>query len=185
MAHTTRLNFQPHPPHPFWHRCYLQGPVRSVILNATPLIGVTSSQGLECLSTRRQTLLVLEVLGLPEAVEQRPKFRKQFAVHTELSLRNALTGFGAFTQKCTDRIWRIKAITCGSLLLYLDWMTLRHGASKVQGLITFLLTKQRPHALGPGTREASIRISKPGEDRMSLMLPPPSSVNGISTCCSR
>ena len=96
MAHTTRLNFQPHPPHPFWHRCYLQGPIRSVILNPTPLIGVTSSQGLECLSTRGQTLLVLEVLGLPEAVEQRPKFRKQFATHTELSLRNALTGFGAF-----------------------------------------------------------------------------------------
>ena len=86
---------------------------RPIILNPTPLIGVTSSQGLECLSTRGQTLLVLEVLGLPEAVEQRPKFRKQFATHTELSLRNILTGFGAFTQKRTDRIWRIKAITCG------------------------------------------------------------------------
>lgn len=151
--HTARLNFQPYPPHAFWHRCYLQGPIRSVILNATPLIGVTSSQGLECLSTRRQTLLVLEVLGLPQAAEQRPKFREQFATHKELSLSNALTGFE-----------ESRPSPLAPALLYLDWMILRHGASKVQGLITFLLTKQRPHPLGLATREASIRIAKPGEE---------------------
>lgn len=130
MAHMTKLNFQPHPPHPFWHWCYLQGPIRSVILNATPLIEVTSSQDLECLSTCRQTQIVVEVLGLPEAVEQRPKFREQFATHKELSLRNALTGFE-----------ESRPSPVAPVLLYLDWMTLRHRASKIQGLITFLLTK--------------------------------------------
>ena len=151
----------------------MEGPIRSGILNATPLIGVTSSQGPECLGTPTQTLLVFEMLGLPEAVEWKPKFREQFATLEEPSLRNAVTG-----------LEESRPSPVAPVLLYLAWMTLRHGASKIQSLTTFPLTQQRPHPLGLGAREARMRSKRSGEDRMSLMRLLPSSVNGIITCCS-
>lgn len=159
---TTRLNFQPHLPD-------------TSILAEILFAGTNPKPHLKCNSpnrsnlllvtwvTPRQTPLVFERLGLPEAVERKPKFREQFAAHKEPSLRNALTGL----EKSGHHPW----LLCCSTYTGWPW-GMSPPRLRVWG--KFLLFNKDP-------REAWMRSKILREDRLSLRLLP-SSINRACTC---
>lgn len=114
----------------------MQGPIRSGLLMQLPSSG-SPSQRPESPGTPRQTLLIFERFGMPEAVEQKPRFGEQLAAHKEPSLRNALTGL----EESGQHLWLLWSLHWG-------WTTLRHEASKIQDPTLFPSTPQSSQSTG-------------------------------------